>query len=114
MLSNARTRARVSGVPFDIRAGDIVIPSHCPILGIALVRRLGRKGGADSSPSLDRIIPEDGYVPGNIVVVSSRANRIKSNATPEELTAVADFYAFGLHTARFRHGRRTRTLKDPA
>jgi hypothetical protein len=42
----------------------------------------------DNSPSLDRIVPEKGYVAGNIRVISQRANRIKSNATVEELRAV--------------------------
>lgn len=114
MIGNARQRAKRAGVPFSITASDIAIPSHCPVLGIPLARRLGRKGGCDNSPSLDRIYPEDGYVPGNIVVVSRRANRAKSDLTIEELTAVADFYSIALSTARVRHGRRVRTQKDPA
>lgn len=36
-------------------------------------------------PSLDKIIPKLGYVKGNVWVVSNKANRIKSNATIEEL-----------------------------
>lgn len=114
MLSNARTRAKRAGVPCTITAGDIIVPSHCPILGIPLARRLGRKGGCDQSPSLDRIVPELGYVPGNIVVVSRRANRIKNDATIEELAAIADFYAIGLASLKPRRGRRSRVLKDPA
>ncbi len=39
----------------------------------------------DDSPSLDKIIPKLGYVKGNVWVVSNKANRIKSNATIEEL-----------------------------
>jgi hypothetical protein len=31
-------------------------------------------------------------VKGNVVVISSRANRLKNNATPEELFAIAEFY----------------------
>lgn len=114
MLSNARQRARKAGVPFGITAADIVVPSHCPVLGIPLVRHLGKKGGGDSSPSLDRIKPELGYVRGNIIVVSRRANRIKTDATPEELEAVADFYRWGKPRAKVRAGRRARVTKDPA
>ena len=44
------------------------------------------------APSLDRLIPELGYVKGNIAVVSTRANIIKRDATPEELMKVAKFY----------------------
>lgn len=36
-------------------------------------------------PSLDKIIPKLVYVKGNVWVVSNKANRIKSNATIEEL-----------------------------
>jgi hypothetical protein len=114
MVSNAKTRAKRAGVPFAISPEDIVIPSHCPILGLALARRLGRKGGCDQSPSLDRIVPELGYVPGNIVVISRRANRIKNDATIEELAAIADFYAIGLATMKARNGKRARTMRNPA
>lgn len=114
MVVAARARAKRAGVPCTISADDIIIPSHCPVLGILLVRRLGRKGGCDTSPSLDRILPEVGYVRGNIVVISRRANRIKSDASVEELAAVTDFYAISLRTARFRAGRPTRTRKNPA
>lgn len=114
MLGNAKQRAARAGVPCTITADDIVVPSHCPVLGIPLYRRLGRKGGCDNSPSLDRIYPEDGYVPGNVVVVSRRANRAKSDLTIEELTAVADFYSIALRTTRVRHGRPVRTRRDPS
>jgi hypothetical protein len=94
MLGNARTRARVKGLPFDITAEylDTLLVHTCPILGIPLVSHKGRKGPRDDSPSLDRIVPEKGYVRGNVVVISGRANRIKSDASFKELRAVADFY----------------------
>ena len=38
----------------------------------------------DDSPSLDKIIPESGYIRGNVRVISSKADRIKSNTTIEE------------------------------
>lgn len=39
-------------------------------------------------PSLDRINPDRGYVPGNVQVISFRANTLKNNATREELAKV--------------------------
>lgn len=93
MLQNARSRARTAGVPLTITVDDIVIPTHCPILGLPLFQITGKKGGGANSPSLDRIEPEAGYVPGNIVVISNRANRLKSDATIEELRSIASFYA---------------------
>ena len=44
------------------------------------------------TPSIDRIDPKKGYVKDNIIVVSMRANRIKSDATVDEIWKVADFY----------------------
>lgn len=91
MVRNARHRADAAGVPFTITKDDIYIPSHCPVLGIPLIR--GKKGGGPNSPSLDRVRPELGYVPGNIIVVSNRVNTLKSDATIQELRDIASFYA---------------------
>lgn len=62
------------------------------MLGIELAPCLGRQGPGDTSPTLDRIVPEKGYVPGNVLVISNRANAIKSNANTYELFQVARFY----------------------
>lgn len=40
------------------------------------------------APQLDRIEPAKGYVEGNVVWLSRRANNIKGNATRKELEAV--------------------------
>lgn len=90
MWNSAKRRAKDRGVPFTIRPEDIVIPPCCPVLGMPLKRKdPSHRGPAEHSPSLDRIRPELGYVPGNIVVISHRANRIKNDATLEELQRVA-------------------------
>ena len=93
LVSSCKQTAKNKGLPFDITAEDITIPTHCPILGIEL--KMGSEGlrsCRDAAPSIDRIVPEKGYVRGNVVVVSFRANRIKSNATAEEILAVGRFY----------------------
>lgn len=84
MFYDARKRALSRGLPFSIKPDDIVIPGACPILGIPLLA----DGPRDSRPSLDRVIPEQGYTPDNVRVVSFRANRIKSDATAEELRRI--------------------------
>lgn len=89
LVLQARRRCRASSVPCTLQPSDIVIPSHCPILGIPLKRNLGGHGPKDDSPSLDRTNPKLGYVPGNVVVVSHRANRIKNDGTAEEHELVA-------------------------
>lgn len=70
----------------------IEIPTHCPILGIELDwSEKTMHGRYDSSPSLDKIIPERGYVEGNVAILSWRANRIKNDGTWEEHQKIADF-----------------------
>jgi hypothetical protein len=86
LLNNARTRARKKGLPFDLVVEDLAVPDVCPALGIPLIKRVGRFH--NNSPTLDRLIPELGYVKGNVRVVSYRANRIKYQASLEELEAV--------------------------
>ena len=90
LIRRARERAKRKGIAFNITEKDIMIPDKCPVLGLRLEIGTGR--AHDASPSLDRIRPNEGYVPGNIIVVSHRANTIKSNATVEELRIVASFY----------------------
>lgn len=91
MWYRARRRAEEKGLPFDITPDDIVIPERCPVLGLVLTT--GRKQGIQdhASATLDRIIPERGYVKGNIAVISWRANRIKTDATAAEIAAVAEW-----------------------
>lgn len=92
MLRAARQRAKRQNVPFGLLPSDFEIPVYCPILGTLLTRSLGSKGPGGNSPTLDRIIPSRGYVPGNVVVISNRANRAKNDLSADELRALADFY----------------------
>lgn len=89
LLNAAKRRAKVQGVPFNITVSDIQIPSHCPVLGVRLCP--GSRTDRNKSPSLDRIVPDLGYVPGNVRVISWRANDVKGDATVEELTAVLKY-----------------------
>lgn len=90
LVSGAKMRAKKKGIPFEISAADIAIPEICPVLGIKLHRGAGR---TDCSPSIDRINNSLGYVRGNVLVISWRANRLKGDGTLAELRAIADFYA---------------------
>jgi hypothetical protein len=90
LLSVAKARAKLKGLPFDISIFDIEIPTHCPLLGIKLTYAASGHNNAADGVSLDRIEPEKGYVAGNVWVISHRANRIKNDATAEELRMIAD------------------------
>lgn len=90
MLSSCRGIAKKRGLPFDLSTDDFEIPDICPVLGMPLVRSNGAR--TDASPSLDRIIPALGYVRGNVIVVSWRANLLKRDASVEEMQKLAAFY----------------------
>lgn len=92
MLKTVKHRAKKRGMDFDLEHKDIVIPSHCPILGIELKASIGEgNGGKPCSPSIDRIDNNKGYVKGNIQVVSNLANSMKSTATPEQMLVFANW-----------------------
>lgn len=104
ILARTKSRAKKSGIPFQLSLEHIVIPEVCPVLGIPLnFDSVERKGPKMNSPSIDRIKPDLGYVPGNVRIISHRANSLKSNATVAELEMVlADLrtIAHGLRVLR--------------
>jgi len=89
ILMTCKSRALAKGIPFDLELKDIVIPKFCPLLGIKLNTEANRDKRW-SSPSVDRLLPHKGYVKGNILVCSMRANTIKNNASLDELMLLTD------------------------
>ena len=88
----AKSRAKRFGVPFTITIDDVravyPVDGKCPVLGIDLQR--GREGKVlENSPTLDRLNNQWGYEPGNIAVISYRANRAKGGLTATELEQIA-------------------------
>lgn len=86
LLHKAKERATKFSLPFSIVEADVQVPEFCPILNVKLVINKGTNG--PDSPTLDRIIPELGYTPENIQVISHRANQIKNDASIEELELI--------------------------
>lgn len=89
MWMGARSRAREKGIEFSIEEWEVCLPKFCPVFGIYL--QVGTKAH-QASPTLDRIDPTKGYVSGNVMVISQKANTMKSNATPAEMRRLAKFY----------------------
>lgn len=85
LLRAAKNRAVKRKLDFSITEDDFSVPEFCPILNIPLVRHFGSHGGKENSPSLDRIDSTKGYVPGNVWVISQKANAMKSDATIKQL-----------------------------
>lgn len=91
LYDTAKARAKKKGVKFTITVDDVkaVWPKdgYCPILGKPLKANKGHVG--DWSPTLDRINSAWGYEPGNIAIISHKANRAKNTLTADELHRVA-------------------------
>ena len=91
----AKKRASEEGIPFDVSTDYLVsiFPYDfiCPVLKTDM--SWGQESGIESSPSLDKIDPSLGYVIGNVVWVSRRANRLKSDASPKEMRLIYEFYS---------------------
>lgn len=90
MLNNSKQRAKVANLEHTLTIDDIVIPDFCPVLGIKL--ETGDRKNHFNAPSIDRINNTKGYIKENIVVVSTRANLLKKDATIDELVMLAKFY----------------------
>lgn len=96
MLSRAKASAKRRGLVFDLTEVDFEqpLPTHCPILGLTLI--YGASGHISATDprlaSLDRRDNSAGYIRGNVLIVSLRANQLKRDATAEELRLLADFY----------------------
>lgn len=93
MLKNAQYRAKRLGLPFDLTLEDLVIPAVCPVIGIPIAdySGQGRQGFKPDSPSLDRLVPQLGYVKSNVRVISNRANSLKGDGTLAEMRAVVAY-----------------------
>ena len=96
-ISRTHTRIKKAcndlDIPYDIDTEYLtsIYPkdSKCPALGISMWF-----SDADGVyPSVDRIDPKKGYIKGNVIWVSYKANRIKNDATVEELKKVTRFYS---------------------
>jgi len=98
MLSNAKIRAKQKSVDFNLTFEYLkkIFPqdNKCPVIGVDFqfgYKNLDKKN-TDFAPSLDRIVPEKGYVEGNVIVVCNIVNRVKSDSTTKILEKVFKFY----------------------
>lgn len=79
-----------AGIPWDLDENYLreLFTGVCPVFGCAI-----HAGGAkdDYKAELDRLIPSKGYVRGNVRWISSRANRLKSDASIGELKKILKY-----------------------
>lgn len=92
LYHGAKARCGKNNLDFNLTLEDIIIPDLCPVFGLPFNKKSSDYFSNSMGPSIDRINPDIGYIKGNIVIVSCRANSIKNNATINELIQVAEFY----------------------
>jgi hypothetical protein len=86
---------------WDLEFEDVYFPLICPVLGVKL-DYTGLGTSSDNTASFDRLDSSMGYVPGNVVVMSMRANRLKNDGSADEHRAIADFLESYHETAEER------------
>lgn len=65
---------------------SIECPDRCPVFGTPISFESGKgQRPPENTASFDRIDPCGGYVFGNVIIISKKANVMKNNATPEEM-----------------------------
>ena len=88
-LNAVRARSRKKQQPCGIDEDWLYAnaPETCPLLGIAL--RFNNTASFFDSATVDRKNSDGGYTKDNCWIISMKANRIKTDATIEELEQVA-------------------------
>lgn len=92
IYNGLKSSAKKRNIDFSLTLSDLnnlTYPITCPILGIVLKFN---DVLSDDSYSIDRIDSSKGYHIDNIIVISWRANRLKSNASVDELNKINEFY----------------------
>lgn len=82
-FSRWRASAKAQEIDFTITEDDLDWPVKCPYLDIEL--NYSTDNLSDNVASLDKIVPELGYVPGNVQIISNLANKMKSSASKEQI-----------------------------
>ena len=93
IYNRLKSSAKKRRIPFDLtitELNNLSFPVTCPILGIPLKYNRGK--AEDNSYSIDRINSNLGYTIDNIIVISLRANKLKNNASKNDLQLIAEFY----------------------
>lgn len=97
-LNNIKTRAKRKGLAFDLDLDYLtdLMTENCPVFGFPLAWDVLHKNNSCGhatfdSPTVDRIDSTKGYIKGNVVWISHKANSIKNSATYEELFKVAEW-----------------------
>jgi hypothetical protein len=97
LLNASRQRAKLKGLEHTLTFEELksIYPpdNKCPVFGTEL--KFGDAGFRDNSPSVDKIDPTKGYTLDNVQILSWRANRLKVDASINELEMLLAFMKQG-------------------
>lgn len=93
-----KARATERGLSFDLTEEYLksIWTDTCPVFGTPL--NIEALKGDLQHAQLDKVVPALGYVQGNVVWLSQRANRIKDDATLEDLERLITWLKSLQHT----------------
>ena len=95
-LSVVKSSCLKNGIPFDMTVDDLYpLPLTCPVFDVPLNWLSEGKGTSHDHPTIDRMVPELGYMKGNVRIISNRANRLKNNASLTEIEAIYRYMSEG-------------------
>ena len=90
-LKRSKNRAEKNNLAFDLTLNYLheIFPKDflCPVFKT----KMQWGGDKSTSPSLDRILPDIGYIKGNVAFISDNANTLKLHRSPDVLRKIADF-----------------------
>jgi len=90
LLNAIKARAKNQGLSFNLQYDDLTPPKVCPVFNVEISRIKPHSNNSKRfSISIDRIIPEKGYVKDNIQIISQLANVMKHDASIDELKMFA-------------------------
>ncbi len=94
--SMLRFRSKNSNIPFDENITidfleELLIKTEkCPCCK-KNIDLLNKKQRINTSPSIDKLIPDKGYTVNNISLICWRCNNLKRDSSPSELRMIADW-----------------------
>lgn len=98
MLAGMKERAVARNLPIDLKFFTVPVLTiwiannqRCSCCGVEFDVRDRSVANRDRTQSVDRIIPELGYVRGNVAIICWRCNNLKRDATADELQAVVNW-----------------------
>ena len=116
LYNNAVQRAKKLRVPCEASLLPALlqeIPACCACCGASFDYTTGRgkqHAVTARSPSLDRLLPTDGWTMTNTTIICARCHRLKSDASINELQAIIRYMETA--PARLRHPSPTAALKQ--